>query len=148
MRIARLFFFVSFLFSLAATSQALADDRVIAIGDTPVFPASYTIYVGDRVRWLNTTLLEHTVTFGYPCDHPGAQLGVSWDFTVPPLESSPYYEFIQPGTWTYYCRFHCALVGQGLYSEAGELTVVAPLATQQKTWGAVKALFAAQTTAH
>ena len=141
MSIAKVFLVVFFLSSLAAT-QALATDRIIVIegDDTAVFnPATTTMYVGDRVRWLNTTPLQHTITFGPPCLYP--PIFPSFDFIVEPFESTQYFEFYA-NTFQYFCRFHCAM------GEVGEFTVIAPVPTKQTTWGGVKALYAAQTTAH
>jgi plastocyanin len=81
--------------------------------------------------------VQHTSTSGTEC----LPDGVWTTGIIDPGHFSAYITFSTVGTFPYYCRFHCAM------GMTGEVVVKsAPVPVQQKTWGAVKALFAALTT--
>ena len=140
MRIAKVFLVVSLLSSVAAT-QALATDHTILMnGDIYVMffdPPSITITAGDRVRWQNVTTFQHTSTSGIDCLPNG-----KWTSGVlDPGQASAYVTFNTVGSFDYFCRFHCEM------GMVGNVEVkAAPVPVRQKTWGGVKALFAAAAT--
>jgi plastocyanin len=140
MRIAKVFLVVSLLSSVAAAEALAADHTVLASGDYAAMffdPPSITITVGDRVRWQNVVAVQHTSTSGTEC----APDGVWTTGILNPGQASAYVTFNTVGTFDYYCRFHCEM------GMTGEVIVkAAPVPVQQKTWGKLKALFAALTT--
>ena len=140
MRIATVFLVVSLLSSVFAAQAPAADHTVLMNGDYAAMffdPASITITVGDRVRWQNVIAVQHTSTSGTACLPDGV-----WTTGIMnPGQVSAYVTFNTVGTFAYYCRFHCEM------GMTGEVIVkAAPVPVKAKTWGAVKALFAALTT--
>ena len=136
MRIAKVFLFVSLLLSVVAAQALATDHTVVMSGDIYVMffnPPVLTITAGDRVRWQNSTGLQHTSTSGTEC----APDGVWTTGILNPGQASAYVTFNTVGTFNYYCRFHCEM------GMVGSISVNAPVPVQQKTWGSVKALFAA-----
>ena len=98
-------------------------------------PKDLVITAGDRVRWRNTTTLQHTSTSGPDCD---TQDGL-WDtgFLNAGVFSS-YISFNVAGFYPYYCMIHC------FSGMTGTITVNPnPVAAQTSTWGAIKALYTA-----
>jgi plastocyanin len=142
MRIAKVFLLVTLLSSVVAAHALAADHTVLMSGDYAAMffdPASITITAGDRVRWQNVVAVQHTATSGTEC----APDGIFSAGIMNPGQTSAYITFNTVGTFPYYCRFHCEM------GMTGEVIVKqVPVPVRQKTWGAVKALFAALTTVH
>lgn len=114
---------------------------------TPVFSATHdveivltsfseaqlTINVGDTVVWRNNSFLQHTVTSGSSCSPNGI-------FNSPGVldpDATFSHTFTSLGTFPYFCAPHC------LAGMRGTITVDAPVPVAPKTWGAIKALYAA-----
>ena len=127
------------LTSLLSTAFA-ADHTVLMNGDYggAMFfdPPSITVHAGDRIRWTNVVLVQHTSTSGTECLPDGG-----WTTGIMnPGQTSAYITFSTVGTFPYFCRFHCVM------GMTGEVSVIpAPLPVKPTTWGAVKALYAAVT---
>jgi plastocyanin len=83
----------------------------VTIGDFFFTPTPLTINPGDTVRWTNTGSLAHTSTSGTGCTPDG-----SWNSATLSSGESFSHLFATPGTFPYYCSFHCS-------SMAGSITV-------------------------
>ena len=117
------------------SSIAFATDYTVNMTSMYFEPASLTIAPGDRVRWQNTFNTQHTATSGTDCTPDG-----TWNTGVlNPFVTSTYFTFNTAGTFPYYCRFHCEM------GMTGEIIVNAPVRVVPKTWGSIKALYAALT---
>ena len=67
-------------------------------------PKDLVINAGDRVRWRNTTTLQHTSTSGPDCDTADGL----WDTGFMNAGTfSPYVTFNFAGFFPYYCLIHC-----------------------------------------
>jgi plastocyanin len=114
------------------SSPVLAATHFVSINGTSFSPANLMINTGDTVMWLNNDILPHTATAGNPCTPSGLFNGVmdsGGDFS---------FQFNNVATIPYYCAFHCL---QGM---RGSIVVTAPVPVQAKTWGGIKAIYAAQ----
>ncbi len=116
--------------SLAA--PALAVTHNIDITLTQFNPPLLTINVGDTVVWRNNSFLQHTVTSGNSCSPNSIFNSGVMD---PDVVFS--YTFNATGSFPYFCILHC------LAGMRGTITVDAPIAVTPKTWGGIKALYAA-----
>lgn len=138
MRIFAKVFLIATLLAVFAAGAPLAADHLIVMngdyGGAMFFdPPAITINVGDRIQWHNAMIEFHTATSGTDCIPNGA-----WTTgTVNPGATSGFVAFPTVGSIDYYCRFHCEMGMVGL------ITVQqAPVKTEAKTWGAIKALYA------
>ncbi len=66
-------------------------------------PASVTIRVGEKVRWVNEDLLLHSVSSGNPED---ADAGSAFNSPTLFWGGSFEHTFEDEGTFTYFCREH------------------------------------------
>ncbi len=135
-------FLLACIASTSLLSTAFATDYTIVMnGDYSGFmffdPSIININTGDRVRWVNIVAVQHTATSGEDCVPNGA-----WTTGIMnPGQTSAYITFSSVGTFPFFCRFHCEM------GMTGEIAVKqAPVPVQPRTWGAVKALYAALTT--
>ena len=140
-KIAKAFLLVC-LASTSLLSTAHATDYTITMnGDYTGFmffdPSIININTGDRIRWVNVVAVQHTATSGEDCTPNGTfTTGI-----MNPGQTSAYITFNTAGNIPFFCRFHCEM------GMTGEINVKqTPVPVQPKTWGAVKALFAATTT--
>jgi plastocyanin len=133
---AKVFLFVSLVVS-SLCSSAFATDYTVKTGDSyggGMFfdPPTLNINPGDRVRWENQSIYQHTATSGENCTPNGTfNSGI-----LNPGGISAYVTFASAGEFAYYCRFHCEM------GMVGSINVTAPVRTRQGTWGSVKALYA------
>lgn len=139
--IAKVFLIVCIASTILPVSVFATDYTVLANGDYfgAMFfdPPLITVNQGDRIRWVNVVLVQHTATSGADDCVPS---GTFTTGILNPGDTSAYVTFNTVGTIPYFCRFHCFM------GMTGEITVkTAPVATQQKTWGAIKALYSAST---
>src|SRR5512147_945851 len=128
---------VFLLLALASTSPfstAFASDHTVLMngdyGGAMFFdPASITVHVGDRIRWSNVVLVQHTSTSGTECLPDGG-----WTTGIMnPAQTSAYITVSTVGTFPYFCRFHC---GMGMTGEV--IVIPGPLPVRPSTWGAIK----------
>jgi plastocyanin len=128
----RIAVFASLASVFAVATPLLAADYTVTMGPASFSPASLTIDAGDRVRWRNLSPVQHTATSGTNCEPDGL-----WDTGfMNPNAISAYYTFNTPGTYPYFCMIHCLL------GMTGEIIVKQPpVPVQNKTWGAIKALY-------
>lgn len=113
-------------------APALATTRNVDIQLTSFVPSQLTINVGDTVVWRNNSFLQHTVTSGNSCS-PNSIFNSG--LLDPDIVFS--HTFDSTGAFPYFCTLHC------LAGMRGTITVDAPVAVAPKTWGAIKALYAA-----
>lgn len=91
-----------------APSAALADTAKVTIEELSFTPATKSIARGDKVRWTNTSFLEHDVKsdlsgyFTSPGGSGGMGNGATFTFT-----------FKQAGTFGYLCRAHKSIGMRG-----------------------------------
>jgi plastocyanin len=111
MRFIAKLFLVAGLLSLIALSAASAADHIVLMnydtGTMAAFfdPAFITIDPGDRIQWQNVSIVQHTSTSGLDCLPDG-----TWSSgIINPGASSAFITFNTPGTFDYYCRFHCLM---------------------------------------
>jgi plastocyanin len=120
--------------SAVLAAPALATDFTVQIPPgPPVFsPANLVVTAGDRVNWWNRQSLQHTSTSGFDCAGDGL-----WDTGFLNLNAmSAFVTFNTPGVYLYFCTNHC------LFDMTGTITVnPKPVAVQNRTWGAIKALY-------
>ena len=121
--------------SLAAVPASAVDFTVnmTNTGGGAFSPKDLVINAGDRVRWRNTTGLQHTSTSGTNCNEDAI-----WDTGF--LNAAAFSAFITfnaAGFYPYFCVIHCV---SGM---TGTITVNPPVAVATTTWGAIKALYAA-----
>jgi len=109
-------------------SAHAVDHNVTLVGITFV-PATLEIAVGDKVIWTNPTTGVHTVTSGTACTSNGT-FDSGFLFSTDTFS----YTFETSGDVPYFCIPHCGL------GMTGEIKV-GTVGTEDKTWGAVKALY-------
>jgi plastocyanin len=141
MRLIAKVFLSGVLLSTSFLSNAFATDHTVLMngdyGGAMFFdPPSVTVTAGDRIQWTNVVALQHTSTSGTECV-PDAH----WTTGIMnPGATSAFITFNTVGTFPYFCRFHCAM------GMVGEVIVnPRPLPVRAKTWGSIKALYAAFT---
>lgn len=117
---------------LALPALALADTVVIDQVNTAWAPAEVTIQVGDTVEW-HWSSLSHTVTNGTGAADPDA--GNMFDEPLNGSNTVVSYTFNSPGDVPYFCRPHEAM------GMTGVVHVRDTTATEESTWGNVKALY-------
>jgi plastocyanin len=120
----------------AVVTPLLAADFTVQITTAGGFvfnPANLVIDVGDRVNWRNRASLQHTSTSGTGCSPNGL-----WDTGfINPNTTTAFVTFNTPGTYPYFCVPHCS------FGMTGTIVVnQPPVATENRTWGAIKALYA------
>jgi plastocyanin len=99
-------------------------------------PADLTINVGDTVQWTNPTGTPHTSTSGAGCGHNTT--GVVWDSGSLSRGESFSFTFDQPGTYPYFCSFHCFLGMTGTITvNAVSTTIALPQTVQTFTYPAI-----------
>ncbi len=119
---------------VVVTAPALAANHNVDITLSTFDPALLTINVGDTVNWRNSSFLQHTVTSGNVCSPSGLFNSGVID---PDIVFS--YTFTSTGAFNYFCIIHC------LSGMRGTVTVDdAPISVATTTWGAIKAIYAAQ----
>jgi len=119
---------------LAVAAPALAADHTVQITATGGFtfsPATLTVAVGDRVAWRNRQSIQHTATSGVGCTGNG----IFDTGFINPNVTTAFITFNTAGTYPYVCIVHCGA------PMTGTIIVQGPVSVQNKTWGAVKALF-------
>ena len=129
---ARVLLFVSLVF-LGLFSTAFATDYTVEVLGTSFDPPTITITQGDRVQWDNASPFHHSATSGSGC----TANGIFTTLTLFPGDASPFFTFDTVGEFPYFCRSHCDL------GMTGRVTVNAPVRVLPRTWGSVKALYAA-----
>ncbi|MEW6571018.1 MAG: plastocyanin/azurin family copper-binding protein [Nitrospirota bacterium] len=102
--------FVCFLYTPAFSATIDIDMR-----DSFFQPQNITISAGDTVRWTNNGFLLHTATSGTNCNSDGI-----WDSGNMSRGDIFSFTFTQPGTYPYFCLFHC------LTGMVGTITVEFP----------------------
>lgn len=121
------------LMVVALATPVLAVTHQVEIFLTSFSPAQLIVNAGDTVVWRNNSFLQHTVTSGSSCSPNGI-------FNSPGVldpDATFSYTFATVGSFPYFCVPHC------LAGMRGTVTVDQPVPVQSKTWGAIKALYAA-----
>jgi len=108
-----------------------AGEHVVNIIGIAFSPQNITIPEGDTIRWINNSGLFHTSTSGVGCVPSGL-----WSIDIP-NGSQVTRDFGTIGTFSYFCIPHCGAL------MTGTITVDHAVPTEERTWGAVKALYKA-----
>ncbi len=92
------------LIGVLSASAAWAEDMQVGIKDHAFTPAELTISTGTKVTWTNHDQDPHTVV----------QRGAPSGFHSSALDTNDSYSytFTTPGTYTYFCTLHPAMVGK------------------------------------
>jgi plastocyanin len=101
-------FFVMFAVFCALGASSFAVTHDVTVADNSFSPQNVPITVGDTVTWTLSGLaaFSHTTTSGSGCIHNTT--GEVWDSGT--LGSQPFSRvFNTPGTYEYYCTFHCGI---------------------------------------
>jgi len=117
------------LLTLLVAGVASAGEHIVQIIGISFSPQEITIPEGDTVRWVNNSGLYHTTTSGTSCTPNG-----TWDMAIP-NGTQVTRVFSAVGTFDYFCMPHC---GAGM---TGKVIVDSAVPTEERTWGAVKALY-------
>jgi plastocyanin len=129
MRFSAKVFLLAVLASTSLLSTAFAADHTVLMngdyGGAMFFdPPSITVHAGDRIRWTNVVLVQHTSTSGTECLPDGG-----WTTGIMnPAQTSAYITFSTVGTFPYFCRFHS---GMGMTGEV--IVIPAPLPVKPST---------------
>lgn len=117
---------------VALAAPGFAANHFVDITLTSFNPPILNINSGDTVFWTNNSFLEHTVTSGNSCSPSGL---FNSGLLAPDAEFSR--TFTATGSFNYFCVIHC------FSNMRGTVIVDAPIPVAPKTWGAIKALYAA-----
>ena len=123
-------FLATFLLIVAMSSVVFAANFTVVQDGMTFSPNSLTIDVGDTVEWVHQSGF-HTVTSGTGAADP--QAGALFDATL--SSGSFSFTFNTEGDVHYFCRPH---EGLGM---TGVVQVVSQVATEAKSFSAVKNLF-------
>jgi plastocyanin len=106
MRKIAVYFIVMFALACIPVASSHAATVPVSIVDFAFSPQNITINVGDTVMWTNNGAALHTTTSGSNCTFDG----VGWNSE---LSSGMSFSrtFNTPGTFPYFCSFHCLLFG-------------------------------------
>lgn len=125
---------LTFLFFLSFGMVSHAATVDVSMVNITFQPQTVTINAGDTVRWTNIDSFDHTTTSGTGCAPNGM-----WDSgTVGPGQSFEV-TFNTPGTFPYYCTFHCAsfnMVGSVVVNAAAS-TMALPVSPQAFSYPAI-----------
>lgn len=114
-----------FMIGVPVSSRA-AQTVDVSMGNFFFSPSDITINAGDTVRWTNPTGTLHTTTSGPGCTHNTT--GVVWDSGTLSRGDTFSFTFDQPGTYPYFCIFHCISFGMmGTITVNAAPTTVIPL---------------------
>ncbi|MDH3196956.1 MAG: plastocyanin/azurin family copper-binding protein [Candidatus Krumholzibacteria bacterium] len=108
---------------------ALATVHTVVMNAGSFDPPALTAALGDAVRWVNNSFIQHTSTSG-----TGRANGI-WDSPVLDPGQEFTFTFTGVGTYPYFCRFHY------LSGMTGVITVTQPVPVEQTTWGRIKSLY-------
>lgn len=119
---------------LASGTDLQAANATVDLVGFSFVPAAVTIDAGETVTWINSEGEVHTTTNGTGFEDP--DWGTLWNFWfLNGPEEAVSYTFKAPGVYPYFCLLHLD-VGM-----TGTVTVVAPSAVEEKSWGAIKGLY-------
>lgn len=128
------FLIVALFFTAGACAFAAAAN--VSVVDFAFQPKTVTINVGDTVIWTLNGAAPHTVTSGPPDCTPDGM------FNSGTLGSAPFsITFNTPGTFPYFCSFHCASVGMTgtVIVNAAQSTIPVPTTFQTFSYPAIVA---------
>lgn len=97
----------------AANPTPSAGQETVANGDEVVIqgfrfePDTLEVTTGTTVVWRNSDGINHTATSGQPGAADGA-----FDVEMPEAGTSGEHTFSEPGTFTYFCRFHESMTAE------------------------------------
>lgn len=74
----------------------------VRIQGSQFIPAALVIKVGDTVRWTNEDSIQHTAT---------SDDGTTFDSGTLSEDDTFSFQFLQQGTWDYYCKIHPGMTG-------------------------------------
>jgi len=127
------FLVVTFFFSLGVCAFAATTN--VSVVDFAFQPQTVTINAGDTVIWTLSGTAPHTVTSGPGCSADGM-------FNSGTLGSAPFsITFNTPGTFPYFCSFHCASFGMTgtVIVNATQSTIPVPATFQTFSYPAIVA---------
>jgi plastocyanin len=120
------------LLAIALTGAASAETFIIEQDGVSWVPSEMTINLGDTIEW-HWNSLSHTVTSGEGPDDGDA--GMLFDEPLDAGNPVVSYTFDAAGDYPFFCRPHFAL------GMTGVIHVEDSVASENRTWGAVKGLF-------
>ncbi len=125
------FLIVAFFFTMGAC--AFAATANVSVIDFAFQPQTVTINAGDTVIWTLNGDAPHTVTSGPGCTPDGM-------FNSGTLGSAPFsITFNTPGTYPYFCSFHCSSFGMTgtVIVSAAQSTIPVPTTFQTFSYPAI-----------
>lgn len=119
------------VFCLVATLAPFAGaaEHFVQLVGITFDPPFLEVGAGDKVTWVNGTIVSHSVTSGTSCTANG--IFNSGLFT----NSSFSYTFPTEGSFPYFCIPHCGL------GMRGQVKVNTAVPVEHNTWGAIKDLY-------